>query len=190
MHPWKHFCTITKHRWAVRKHCFKVGLYWQGLIHDLSKYSFTEFWTGARYYQGHRSPNSKERETVGFSQAWMHHKGRNKHHYEYWTDLDLKTRKYVAVPMPDRYFAEMVMDRIAACKTYHGKNYKDGDALDYLENSAEGRDKTMMNPETKKALTYVLTMLKECGEKETFRFVKKTLSERKGFPTGKEDTSD
>ena len=66
----------------------------------------------------------------------MHHKGRNKHHYEYWTDLDLKSRKYVAMPMPRTYFVEMVMDRIAACKTYHGKNYRDSDALEYLAKRA------------------------------------------------------
>ena len=84
MHPWKHFCTITRHRWKVCSHCFRVGLYWRGLTHDLSKYSPTEFWTGAKYYQGTRSPNSYERELYGYSAAWMHHKGRNRHHYEYW----------------------------------------------------------------------------------------------------------
>lgn len=175
MHPWKHFCTITKHRWAVRKHCFQVGLYWQGLIHDLSKYSPTEFCSGAKYFQGTRSPNSRQREIVGYSEAWMHHKGRNKHHYEYWTDLSIVTRKYQAFPMPRKYFVEMVMDRIAACKTYHGKNYTDGDALEYLITSAEGRDTTMMHPRTKEELTYVLTMLKERGEKETFRYLKEVV---------------
>ena len=80
----KHFCTITRHRLLVCKHCFKLGLYWQGLTHDLSKYSPEEFWTGVRYYQGDRSPNAAEREVIGFSKAWLHHKGRNKHHFEYW----------------------------------------------------------------------------------------------------------
>ena len=79
---WRHYCTITKHRRLVRRHCFKIGLYWQGLTHDLSKYSPEEFWTGVRYYQGDRSPNAAEREDVGYSRAWLHHKGRNKHHYE------------------------------------------------------------------------------------------------------------
>ncbi|MBQ4566108.1 MAG: catalase [Oscillospiraceae bacterium] len=175
MKAWKHFCTITKHRWAVRKHCFRVGMYWRGLVHDLSKYSPTEFMTGARYYQGTRSPNSRERELIGYSAAWMHHKGRNKHHYEYWTDLDLKTRKYVAMPMPRKFFAEMIMDRIAACKIYHGKAYTDADALEYLDNSSEGRDNTMMNPQTKEELRYILVMLKEKGEKETFSFIRNVV---------------
>ena len=111
-----HLRTITHHRRLVRQGCFRVGLYWQGLTHDLSKFSPTEFWTGVRYYQGTRSPNAAEREINGYSMAWMHHKGRNKHHFEYWTDLSLKTRAYAPVEMPARYLAEMVMDRIAACK--------------------------------------------------------------------------
>ena len=72
MHPWKHFKTITKHRWLVQKHCFHVGLYWRGLTHDLSKYSWTEFWAGAKYYQGTRSPNTEEREEICYSLAWIH----------------------------------------------------------------------------------------------------------------------
>ena len=161
----------------MRQGCFRVGLYWRGLVHDLSKYSPSEFITGAKYYQGTRSPNSRERELVGYSTAWMHHKGRNKHHYEYWTDLDLKTRTYKPVEMPRKYFIEMVMDRIAACKTYHGKDYRDGDALKYLMQSAEGRDTEMMHPQTKSDLTYVLTMLSEKGEKETFRFLRRLRKE-------------
>ena len=83
----KHFFTVARHRWLVRKHCFKCGLIKQGLFHDLSKYSPSEFWAGARYYQGNRSPQAREREIYGYSAAWLHHKGRNKHHFEYWTDF-------------------------------------------------------------------------------------------------------
>ena len=52
MRLFKHFITITKHRWIVRKICFKIGRYWQGLTHDLSKYSWVEFVNGAKYYLG------------------------------------------------------------------------------------------------------------------------------------------
>lgn len=122
---WKHFCTITKHRHLVRKHCFRLGLYWQGLTHDLSKYSPEEFWTGVRYYQGTRSPNAALRgEDIGFSKAWLHHKGRNKHHYEYWIDISSnKEDGLVGNKMPLRYVAEMICDRIAACEVYRGRNY-------------------------------------------------------------------
>ena len=117
---------------------------------------------------------------VGYSTAWMHHKGRNRHHYEYWTDLDLKTKRYAPVPMPRRYFVEMVMDRIAACKTYHGKNYRDGDALEYLQRSTEAREGSMMHPQTRRELEYVLTMLRDRGEAETFAFLKNVVL--KGLP--------
>lgn len=80
MHPIRHFRTITHHRHLVRKYCFQVGLYWRGLTHDLSKYSPTEFWRGAKYYQGTFSPTQQERRENGYSLAWMHHKGRNRHH--------------------------------------------------------------------------------------------------------------
>ena len=95
---WHHFCTITHHKVLVLRHCFRVGLYWQGLVHDLSKYSPTEFKVGVQYYQGDRSPNTAERAELGYSTAWLHHKGRNKHHYEYWIDMrekpDVFMRKY------------------------------------------------------------------------------------------------
>ena len=172
MHPWKHFKTITKHRWLVRKHCFHVGLYWRGLTHDLSKYSWTEFWAGAKYYQGTRSPNTEEREENGYSLAWMHHKGRNRHHYEYWTDLSYATGKYESVEMPRKYFVEMIMDRRAACIVYRGKNYRDDSALDYFEAS---REKALMHPETRRQLHYVLTMLAQEGEEVTFRYLKESV---------------
>jgi len=175
MKVWKHFCTITKHRWMVRKHCFAVGLYKQGMLHDLSKYSFEEFWTGAKYYQGNRSPNTAEREVYGYSLAWMHHKGRNKHHYEYWTDLNLKTATYEPVPMPPKYFVEMIMDRIAACKIYNKGHYTQSDPLNYFTHAMESRDGLFMHEETKQRLIRVLTMLSTDGEKETFKKLKAFL---------------
>ena len=172
MKTWQHLKTITKHRWLVLKGCFRVGLYWQGLTHDLSKYSPTEFWIGAKYYQGTRSPNAAEREDKGYSEAWMHHKGRNRHHYEYWTDLSYQTKRYEAIPMPRKYFVEMIMDRRAACIVYQGENYRDDSALVYFEKS---RERCLMHPETSRQLRYVLTMLAEKGEKETFRYLKQEV---------------
>lgn len=166
---WGHFRTITRHRHLVMKHCFQVGLYRRGLMHDLSKYSPTEFLAGARYYQGNRSPNAAQREIEGYSQAWMHHKGRNRHHFEYWTDLLPGTKEYCPVPMPKEFLVEMVMDRIAACKVYRGKHYTDGSALEYLE---AARDSRLMHPDTLEQLRFFLTMLRDRGEKETFRYIK------------------
>ncbi len=166
---WGHLKTVSKHRYLVMVHCFKVGLFRQGLTHDLSKFSPTEFWPGVRYYQGSRSPNTAEREDKGYSTAWMHHKGRNRHHFEYWTDLRPGSREYVPVPMPTRYLVEMCMDRIAACKTYHGKDYTQADPLAYLQTAKES---PLMHPDTMKKTEFLLTMLAERGEKETFRFIR------------------
>ena len=179
MKLWQHFKTITKHRILVMKGCFSVGLYWQGLTHDLSKYSPTEFMVGAKYYQGVRSPNSAEREDKGYSEAWMHHKGRNRHHYEYWTDMNMQSRCYESVPMPRKYLVEMVMDRRAACMVYQGSNYTPGSALTYFLKS---REKDLMHPQTRKELEYILTMLRDQGEQETFRYLRKEVLSGKPFP--------
>lgn len=96
----KHFCTITKHRHQVIKHCFKVGIGFQGLFHDLSKYSLFEFIPGVKNYQGTRSPNEAEREINGYSAAWLHHKGRNKHHFEYWIDYNPSTEPIIKTHPP------------------------------------------------------------------------------------------
>ena len=179
MKLWQHFKTITYHRILVMCGCFRVGLYLQGLTHDLSKYSPTEFLTGAKYYQGTRSPNSAEREEKGYSEAWMHHKGRNRHHYEYWTDMNRQTRNYESVPMPRKYLVEMVMDRRAACMVYQGKNYHPGSALEYFLKS---RERELMHDQTKKELEYILTMLRDEGEKATFRYLRENVLAGKPFP--------
>lgn len=179
MNAWYHFVTITRHRWLVRQGCFRVGLYWQGLTHDLSKYSPTEFRVGAKYFQGDKSPNGAERNDKGFSEAWMHHKGRNKHHYEYWTDMSPVTRNYDAVPMPRKYLVEMVMDRRAACMVYQGDKYSDGSALEYFMKS---RERVLMHPKTRMELEYILTMLRDQGEAEVFRYLKEEILRGKPFP--------
>ncbi len=179
MKAWQHFKTITRHRNLVMLGCLRVGLVWQGLTHDLSKYSPTEFSVGAKYYQGTRSPNAAEREDKGYSEAWMHHKGRNRHHYEYWTDMSKQSGQYEAVPMPRKYLVEMVMDRRAACMVYQGKDYTDGSALAYFEKS---RERSLMHPQTRKELGYLLTMLRDEGEKATFRYIKESVLQGKPFP--------
>lgn len=169
-HPIKHFLTITKHRHKVIAHCFRAGIGWQGLFHDLSKYTPTEFSEGRRHYLGTRSPNERARELYGHSLAWMHHKGRNKHHYEYWTDVDPKIRQYVPIEMPLRYVTEMFCDRVAASKIYQGDKYTDRSALDYF---LRGNAKNIMHPNTADLLESWLRMLAEEGEKETLAHIKK-----------------
>ena len=176
----EHFQTITYHRQLVMKYCFRVGLYWQGLTHDLSKYSPTEFLVGAKYYQGDRSPNNAEKEAKGYSSSWLHHKGRNKHHFEYWMDYTMpgtSDKLLEGVKMPVRYVVEMFMDRIAACKVYQKDAYTDASPLEYHERSK--RVKQIMHPETIALIEKLMKMLAEEGEKKTFAYTRKIVMKDK-----------
>lgn len=174
----KHFITITKHRHKVIIHCAKAGILWQGLRHDLSKYSPTEFLVGAKYYQGTRSPNEGEREAYGYSKAWMHHKGRNKHHFEYWTDYNPKTKNVEPVKMPVNYVIEMFCDRVAASKIYLKDQYEAAYPLKYFLNA---KDRRKIHSETSACLETLLVMLKEQGEEKTFRYIRKVLRKQKEY---------
>lgn len=171
-----HFKTITKHRHKVIRNCFKCGILWQGLRHDLSKYSPREFVPGAKYYSGTRSPNELERQKYGYSAAWMHHKGRNRHHYEYWTDVNIKTKNVEPIKMPAKFLAEMFCDRIAASKIYNGKNYTDSHPLEYF---LKGRARFHMHPQTAKELEFLLKTLAEKGEDAAFKYAKRMVKEEK-----------
>ncbi|MCR5825334.1 MAG: DUF5662 family protein [Oscillospiraceae bacterium] len=177
MHPWAHFKTITRHRNLVCRYCFRVGLYRQGLLHDLSKYSLAEFWRGAKYYQGYRSPNDAERKANGVSLAWLHHKGRNRHHFEYWIDYCIADDGSVYMggcKMPMRYVAEQFCDRVAACRIYLGERYTDSAPYDYYMRS---RGHIMIHPETGAEIEEMLRVLKEQGEDAAFAFVRRRLHE-------------
>lgn len=168
---WAHFYTITHHKILVMKGCFRVGLYRQGLLHDMSKYTPVEFFAGVKYYQGIRSPNNAEREDKGYSAAWLHHKGRNKHHLEYWLDYyeDSKGKRIAGMRMPDRYVVEMFMDRIAASKVYMGDTYHDGKPWEYYVNSIA---RSLLHEESRRLLETLLLMLKEQGEEATFQYIR------------------
>ena len=178
MHIFKHFWTITHHRHLVIKYCAKLGIFWQGLLHDLSKYGPTEFFEGAKYYVGFRSPTEGARQEHGYSKAWMHHKGRNKHHFEYWTDINNETRKYEPVKMPIRYVKEMLADRMAASKTYLKEKYTDSSPLDYF-NSHNARDK--MHPDTCNLLESWLILLSNEGEKAALKKIKKEFKNKQDY---------
>ena len=171
MHPWLHFKTITKHKLTVMGYCFRIGLYKQGLLHDLSKYSPAEFLVGCRYYQGDRSPNNAEREAIGVSTAWLHHQGRNKPHYEHWVDYSLDDPHVImGAPMPRKYIAEMVMDRISASRTYMGDAYTCQAPLQYYLKS---KNKLwFVHPKTKRDLEALLRILSDHGEEKALHYIK------------------
>lgn len=177
MKAWKHYCTITHHKHLVMKGCFAVGLYKQGLLHDLSKYTPTEFLVGCKYYQGTMSPNNAERKDKGYSSAWLHHKGRNKHHMEYWIDYGagengLGHEGLCGMKMPLCYVVEMYVDRVAASKNYQKERYTDRSALDYYLN---GQKFHVLHEDTKALLELLLYMLAARGEKDTNAFIRAEL---------------
>ncbi|MBQ3181879.1 MAG: catalase [Clostridia bacterium] len=164
-----HLNTIIKHRRKVIYHCYKVGILRRGLLHDLSKYAPIEFFEGVRFFTGTKSPNEGERAKKGYSEAWMHHKDRNRHHFEYWTDYNPETKMVAPVKMPIVFVKEMFCDRVAASKVYQGKNYTDAHPVSYF---TPGKARRSIHPETSDLLESWLIMLKEKGEKETFSHIK------------------
>ena len=163
-----HLSTVHKHRKEVRKLCFQCGLYWQGLTHDLSKYSPVEFWNGVKYFTGTASPHVGERQEKGFSEAWVHHHNRNKHHAEYWQDI--RNGKHCSIPMPEKYLYEMVCDRVAASKIYLKDKYDDSKPLEYLINNI---DENQFHIITLNKLKIHLEIIAEKG----FKFYSKAIKE-------------
>lgn len=172
MNWWNHLKTINHHKWLVMKSCFRLGMYKQGLLHDLSKYSPVEFMVGVKYYQGNRSPNTAEREARGYTSAWLHHKGRNKHHLEYWLDYATNTGGIEGMKMPVKYVVEMFCDRVAASKNYNRDAYTDSMPLEYYN---KGKSKYLLHVESAELLERLLTMLAEQGENATFDYIKREI---------------
>lgn len=164
-----HLNTVNKHRAMVCKLCFKCGLYWQGLTHDLSKYSPVEFWNGVKFYTGTRSPHLGERAAYGYSKAWLNHKGHNKHHGEYWQDIR-PNGLTEPIQMPTKYFIEMICDRVAASMVYNGANYNDSMPLDYY---LSHKDENQFHELTHAAIVYWLEMIAAKGSEETFEKLKR-----------------
>lgn len=171
-----HLRTINTHRFLVMKTCFKCGMYSQGLKHDLSKYSFSEFWPSVRYFQGDRSPISKEKEINGYSECWLHHKGRNKHHWEYWIDRLGKDTKLTVIEMPFPYMLESVIDRISASKVYKKENYVDSEPYHFFVNS---REYSTMNQDTAHQIEKLLEYLKDNGEEKALAYYKSLYKQYK-----------
>jgi len=148
-----HFNLVNKHRFKVFKLCCKAGIPFRGLVHDLSKYSPTEFFESVKYYNGTYSPISNSKKENGYSKAWLHHKGRNKHHHEYWYDYAAPEKTPV---MPYKYTAEMICDTLAAGMTYQGKNWTNDYQLKYY---LEDRKRKHINPKIDAILLEVYNLI-------------------------------
>ena len=175
-----HTKTILKHKAYVARFCFESGLYLQGITHDLSKFSPVEFRAGMHHFQGVRSPNNAEREACGISPSWLHHKGRNRHHFEYWIDYDTtpgSVHHMAGCRMPRRYVAEMIFDRVSASMVYLGDRYHDGAPLEYFLNMKEIA--WFIHPTTLRQMEFLLTMWKEKGEAYTTTYIRNVFLAKK-----------
>ena len=153
----KHLGVINKHKWIVFRLCLKAGEPLRGLLHDLSKYSPTEFWESVHYFDGTHSPIIDCKKENGYSKAWLHHKGRNKHHSEYWIDFEAPEETPI---MPYPYVVEMLCDKLAAGIVYEGKNWTKEYELQYWNREKEN---IMINENVKNLVTDFLTQVAESG---------------------------
>lgn len=156
---WRHFKTVSKHKWEVFKQCKACGLFWQGLVHDMSKFSLVEFASSARYFQGNRSPIEAEKEEVGYSKAWLHHKAHNKHHWEYWTDF-ADDGTIIANKIPVKYVIEMVCDWIGAGKVYSKDKWTNESPMIHYKKMRKGR---YFHPDTDTVIIHCMELIRDEG---------------------------
>lgn len=165
---WKHFKTVCIHKYFVFRECAACGILWQGIIHDLSKFGPTEFVSSAKHFQGNRSPIEEEKEEYGYSKAWLHHKGCNKHHWEYWTDFS-DSGDIIANEIPYKYVVEMVCDWIGAGKAYSKDKWAQADPINYFNSHRKGR---YFHPNTEKLLIAFQECIRNKGLKEFHRMAR------------------
>ena len=161
MKVFKHIKLVMKHKWVVFKLCCKIGIPLRGFLHDWSKFSPTEFLESIKYYTGYRSPISMCKAKKGYSSAWLHHKGRNKHHPEYWIDMSLPEKTVI---MPYKYAAEMICDKMAAGIVYQGDKWTKDWQISYYMNE---REKSLIHPQVDKFMIAVFTEVSKNGIDQT-----------------------
>ena len=110
MRYWKNLVYILQHKWYVLVECWKEGLYWQGLMHDLSKFAPMEFVAYANrfYHEKDLSPEQVLHDEEAFQYAWLHHQHHSKHHWSYWV---VSPANHEAVRMPTQTASHAIGDR-------------------------------------------------------------------------------
>lgn len=156
-----HLKNITIHKYWVYHFGNMMGVNsWRLLMHDISKFSPIEFWESVKYYQGTSSPIPACKKDKGYSKAWQHHKGRNPHHYEYWTDN--YDTGMTLIPMPFEYIEEMIADWCAAGKTYQGEMWSFESQCKWWEN------KKTLNPSIHSETMKILDTFFNCTNEDPF----------------------
>ncbi len=164
-YAWKHFKTVCRHKLVVYQECRACGITWRGIVHDLSKFSPTEFLPSARYFQGDKSPIEAQKAAEGYSVAWLHHKGHNKHHWEWWTDFG-ENGEVIANKMPPVYVIEMICDWIGAGKVYGGGSWTQAEPLNYYNKVKNDRH---FHQETEELVVRLLELIQDKGLDEFHR---------------------
>lgn len=139
----------------------------QGMLHDLSKFSLAELIESVKYFQGDRSPIEAAKEEKGYSSAWFHHRGRNKHHSQYWVDISFGEIRPCKIPW--KYLVEHICDTIGAGKAYMGNKWTNSVPIDYW-NSKDS--KSYYHNDTRSILEYVYLLIKEYGWEDTAELIK------------------
>ena len=168
----KHTALIFRHKHKVFINCVRCGIPMRGILHDLSKFSPAEFIESVKYYQGNRSPIGVCRREKGYSTAWLHHKGRNRHHLEYWCDQECEVQPII----PYKFAVECICDKISATKTYAKNNYHPGMPLEHWNRY---QPKTPCNRLNLDFITRVFTDLPILGEKTVLskKYMKRVYAE-------------
>ena len=156
-----HLKTILIHKHWVLYYACKLGIPWQGFWHDMSKFSPVEFIESVKFYQGGKSsPIPAAKKAQGYSLAWQHHKGHNRHHYEHWTDNYDAPFGTTCIKIPYKYVLEMIADYLAAGRTYQGKSFTlNGEYEWWLKQ----KDIRKMHPYTSIIITEILFHLAANG---------------------------
>lgn len=155
----RHLKTVCRHKYWVFYYCCKAGMPVRGLLHDMSKFSPVEFFEGVKYYQGHRSPIDACKEENGYSKGWLHHKARNKHHFDYWIDKN-ENGEWYPIQMPYKYAVEMVCDYLAAGRTYMGKDFSYAAEYEWWKHN---NHKELMHFLTRTFVEYTLDAISKYG---------------------------
>jgi len=140
-----------------------AGIPWRGITHDLSKYSPTEFWESVKYYVGTSSPINEAKKQQGYSNAWLHHRGRNRHHWAYWADNFSEGMTVYMMPKND--FVEMVCDFLGAGQAYSPNKFTFAEEREWWLKERD-RDCKAMHPKNKLMLDIIFSDLEKAESPE------------------------
>jgi len=124
---------VLRHKWFVMIECWRHGLIWRGLVHDLSKFRPSEWFPYARYFYAKDGSPEQRRDSTGyykphdtgnaaFDFAWLLHQKRNRHHWQWWI-LPTDEEGGKVLEMSTVYRTEMVCDWIGAGRAQgHGRD--------------------------------------------------------------------